>query len=102
MFVSELKLFELLKARIGEKEAEAFVQLMEIKVDKKFDEAKNVLATKEDILHLKEDLYNVRVEFVGELGKLEAKLTMRMFYFSIGQIVIIIGSLLSIIKFMMH
>ena len=29
MIVSEIKLFELLKARIGEKEAEAFVEILE-------------------------------------------------------------------------
>ena len=98
MFVSELKLFELLKARIGEKEAEAFVELMETKVDKKFDDAKSIMASKADILFLKDDIHSLR----EEMGKLEVRLTMRMFYFSIGQIVIIIGSLLSIIKFMMH
>ncbi len=53
MIVAELKLFELLKARIGEKEAEAFVEILEKKVDSKFDEAKNTLATKEDIMNLK-------------------------------------------------
>ena len=53
MIVAELKLFELLKAKIGEKEAEAFVQILESRVDTKFDDAKNTLATKEDIMNLR-------------------------------------------------
>ncbi len=56
MIVSEIKLFEMLKAKIGEKEAEAFVQILETRVDKKFDDAKATLATKEDILNLRVDM----------------------------------------------
>ena len=37
MIVSEIKLYELLKARLGTKEAEAFVEILERKVDSKFD-----------------------------------------------------------------
>ena len=40
MIVDEIKLFELLKAKIGEKEAEAFVQILETKVNGKFEQAK--------------------------------------------------------------
>ena len=52
MIVSEIKLFELLKAKLGEKEAEAFVTLLETKVDKKFEDAKDSFASKEDISKL--------------------------------------------------
>jgi len=34
MIVSEIKLYELLKAKIGEQEAEAFIQILETKVEK--------------------------------------------------------------------
>ena len=56
MIVSEIKLFELLKAKIGEKEAEAFVEILETKVDKKFEEAKAAIATKEDIANSKVEI----------------------------------------------
>ena len=56
MIVSEIKLFELLKAKIGEKEAEAFVEILETKVDKKFEEAKAIIATKEDIANSKVEI----------------------------------------------
>ncbi len=40
MIVSEIKLYELLKARIGVQEAEAFVEILENKVEKKLEEKK--------------------------------------------------------------
>jgi len=36
MVVSEIRLYELLKSKIGEKEAEAFNQILDEKVEKKF------------------------------------------------------------------
>ena len=56
MIVSEIKLYELLKAKLGEKEAEAFVEILEKKVDDKFDDAKQTLLTKEDLANTKVDL----------------------------------------------
>jgi hypothetical protein len=52
MIVSEIKLYELLKAKLGEKEAEAFVHILEKKVDDKFDDAKQTIAKKEDMARL--------------------------------------------------
>ena len=72
MVVSEIKLYNLLKAKIGDQEAEAFLQILEERVDKKFDDAKETLATKEDL--------------AKQIGSLEARLTMRMFLFWIGQL----------------
>ncbi|MBU3661534.1 MAG: hypothetical protein FGM14_16850 [Flavobacteriales bacterium] len=63
MIVSEIKLYELLKAKLGEKEAEAFVEILETKVDHKFNEAKQTLATKEDLANTKVDLIKWMVGF---------------------------------------
>jgi len=49
MVVSEIKLYELLKAKIGEREAEAFIQIPENKVEAKLIEKTTVFATKEDL-----------------------------------------------------
>ena len=49
MVVSEIKLYELLKAKIGEREAEAFIQILENKVDTRLNEKTTVFATKEDL-----------------------------------------------------
>ena len=78
MIVDEIKLFELLKSRIGEKEAEAFVQILETKVNGKFEEAKTTLSTKEDVANLrgelKEDIANLRTELKGDIANLRAEL----------------------------
>ena len=52
MVVSEIKLYELLKAKIGESEAEAFIQILENKVDTRVNEKTTVFATKEDLAKL--------------------------------------------------
>ena len=54
MIVNEIQLFELLKARIGGKEAEAFVQLLETKVNGKFEEVEKIF--KGDVASLKEHM----------------------------------------------
>jgi hypothetical protein len=56
MIVSEIKLYELLKAKLGEKEAEAFVEILEKKVDDKFVDAKQTLVSKEDLLKLQVEI----------------------------------------------
>ncbi len=48
----------MLKARIGEKEAEAFLQILESKVDSKLQEKTAVFATKEDLAKLEGRLMN--------------------------------------------
>jgi len=81
MIVSEIKLYELLKAKLGEKEAEAFVEILEKKVDHKFEDAKQLLATKEDLANNK------------------AELIKWMFIFWIGQITVIAGLLVYFFTF---
>jgi len=51
------------KARIGDKEAEAFVTILENKVDKKFEDGRQFLATKEDLANTKVDLIKWMVGF---------------------------------------
>ena len=76
MVISEIKLYELLKARIGEREAEAFVEILERKVDNRFEERKSEfilekdkdkLLTKADALTIfttKEDLATAKVDII--------------------------------------
>ena len=51
----------MLKAKLGEKEATAFVTILDTKVDKKFEEAKSILATKEDLAR---DIGNAKVDLI--------------------------------------
>jgi hypothetical protein len=81
MIVSEIRLFELLKAKIGDKEAEAFIEILETRVNTKFEEAKGVLATKED------------------LASTRAEMIKWMFIFWMGQIMVMAGMLTFFFKF---
>ncbi len=52
MQVSEIQLFQILKEKLGEKEAQTLVEYVETKVERGFEVKKDVLATKEDISRL--------------------------------------------------
>lgn len=48
----ELKVYEILKTRFSEKEAEAFIEYFESKTAEKIDEKKDVFLTKDDKVDL--------------------------------------------------
>ena len=83
MVVSEIKLYEMLKAKIGAPEAEAFVQILEEKVDKKFEESKNVLVTKEDL--------------TNQISALRAELLRTIYLTSVGQFIAIVASVVGLL-----
>lgn len=64
MVVSEIKLYELLKAKIGEREAEAFIEILENKVDTRLNEKTTVFATKEDIAKLDTKISEAKVDII--------------------------------------
>ncbi len=64
MIISEIKLYELLKAKIGEREAEAFIQILETKVDTKLLEKTSVFTTKEDIAKLETKISESKVDMI--------------------------------------
>jgi len=82
MVVSEIKLYELLKAKLGTAEAEAFVALLDTKVENKFADKKDVLATKED------------------LSNLRAELLRAIYLVSVGQFLAIVGTIVALLNFM--
>jgi hypothetical protein len=64
MIVSEIHLYEMLKAKIGDREAEAFVEILEKRVERKFDESKQYLATKQDLSDTKSEILRWTFSFV--------------------------------------
>jgi hypothetical protein len=64
MVVSEIKLYELLKAKIGEQEAEAFLQILDSKVDAGLKENTAIFATKEDIAKLETKISESKVDMI--------------------------------------
>ncbi len=83
MIVSEIKLFEMLKAKLGQEEAEAFVEILEKKVDRKFDEAKQTLATKEDIANTKAEL--IKWMFIFWMGQVFVVAGLLAYFFNVGK-----------------
>ena len=75
MIVSDIKLYEILRLKLGEKEVETLVEFVDSKLKEREEENLKILATKED------------------LAKLESILTLRMFYFWMGQVAVIAGLL---------
>ena len=90
MIISETKLYELLKERIGEREADAFIQLLDTRVSQKFEEMKSALATKDDVA-------NVRIELMSEIGRVKTDLQKTIYLTSLGQLFAIIASVISLI-----
>jgi hypothetical protein len=82
MSVTEIQLFQILKAKLGEKEAEELVSYVKAEVQSEFDNRKEFLATKEDLANVRADLMK-SIYIVGMI-----------------QYLAIVGSLLVIINFM--
>ena len=87
MTVTTIDLFNILKGKIGEREAKTLVEFVEIHVEKKFEERMNEIASKEDILLVKKDLFQVKADMIKW-----------MFIFWVGQVSVTVGLILLVIK----
>ena len=84
----ELKVYDIFKTKLGEAEAQTVIEYFEAKADEKYEQKKDILATKEDINTLK-----------VEIRDLENRLVKQMYWINIVQFLATIGSILAIIKF---
>ena len=70
--ISTLELYDLLKVKVGEREAKALVEYVDNKVEQRLEEKKDILATKHDIHELSEKMNsNFRWLiglFIGQMG----------------------------------
>ena len=87
MHVAQIELYEILKAKVGEKEAKTLVEYIEAKVEKKFEEKKDLFVTKED-------LANAKAELEIKMEKIRSDIIKWMFIFWAGQI----GALIAILQ----
>jgi dihydroxyacetone kinase-like predicted kinase len=76
--MSYIQLFQLLKAKIGEPEAEALVEFVDAKVKESSKDANDqnlkILTTKEDIAVLKQDITNLRSELKQVIANTNEKI----------------------------
>jgi hypothetical protein len=70
MQVSEIQLCQILKEKIGEKEAQSLIEFVETKIEKGFDAKKDSLATKEDLANVRSDV--IKWMFIFWVGQLAA------------------------------
>ena len=87
MHVAEIELYEILKSKLGDKEAKTLVEYIEAKVSKELEEKKDLLATKQDIANLE-----------IKLEKAKADIIKWMFLFWVGQL----ASLIAILQIFFH
>jgi hypothetical protein len=81
MSVSEIKLYQILKDRLGDKEAAELVYFVSSEVRNEFDSRKEIFATKED------------------LGNVKSELMKSIYVVGLIQFLAITGSILAIINF---
>ena len=74
MEITQIKLYELVRNKFGEKDSETFVHLIEEKMDTKIDQRTQMLATKDDLtrlhLSLKEEISTLRFSTKEEISAL--------------------------------
>ncbi len=83
--ISDIRLYNLLKSKYGEKEAEEFVSLIKEEVNNSFEAKKDILATKEDI---------AKVEL--KISQAETKMILWAFVFWVTQL----GAIFAFLKFL--
>ena len=91
MMVSEIRLFQIAKDKFGDRVAEEFVDAIKQTVDSSFTDKQSVFLTKDD-----------KVEILEKLAAVETRITLRMFYFWIGQVAVIAGLLSFFFRFASH
>ena len=94
MSVSEIQLYQLLKSKIGETEAEQLVSFVKGEVESQFLNKQNGLAIKGDldreISHLREDMMNMKAELLKSV-----------YVVGLIQFLAIVGSVVTIANFML-
>lgn len=72
---SDIQLFQILKQKMGEKEAEALVGFVDAKIRDNNEANLNILATKDDVLSVKTDITSVKEELKADIARLNVKIS---------------------------
>jgi len=64
MSTLELKVYEIFKNKLGEKEAEAVIEYFDAKAEEKYNQKKDVLLTKEDKVELISKIESTKTEMI--------------------------------------
>ena len=94
----ELKVYEIFKTKLGEKEAATIIEYIETKAEKKAEE--KAYSFKTDVGSLK-DYMDMRFATKEEMSNLKTDILKQMYLTNVVQLLAIIGSVFAIIKFML-
>jgi hypothetical protein len=97
--ISDIQLFNLLKSKFGDKEAEQFVALVKNEIEKHVDE-KHQIITK-DISTLRDELYK-NFATKADIAESKADMIKWMFIFVFSSTLLTIVSIFAIVKFFLH
>lgn len=92
--LNTIELYNLLKDKIGEKEAQALTEYISVQVEEKLADKKDVLATKEDIFRVQNQISDLRVEMKEQKAELLKWMIVLFAPFYIGMIVFLIKQFL--------
>ncbi|MEI6489636.1 MAG: hypothetical protein WCP52_11780 [Bacteroidota bacterium] len=91
--INQIQLFQILKQKLGDKEAEALVTFVETKVKEESTHNLNVIATKVDIALVKDGITKLDVK----ISETKSDIIKWMFIFWIGSISVITGILFAML-----
>ncbi len=97
-----IELFRLLKQKFGEQEAETLVHFVDTKLKENNEKQNMMTASKEDLSLMKNDISTIKEDVLRleiKMASMESRLTMKMFYFWIGQVAVMAGLLVYFFKF---
>ncbi len=98
--ISDIKLFNLVKAKFGEKEAEEFVSLIKEEINNTIENKQEIITR--DIATLRDELYKnfaLKPEIKAEIAESKAEIIKWVFVFVFSSTILSIASILAIIKF---
>jgi len=87
MSTRRLKVYDIFKTKLGDAEVKMIIEYFESKAEEKYEQKKDVLATKEDIIGLR-----------VEMRDMENCLTKQIYWINIVQFLATIGNILAILK----
>jgi hypothetical protein len=87
MSTTELQVYELFKNRFSESEAKLIVAYFDEKAEEKYQQKKDILATKEDVGIVRK-----------EIAESKAELIKWSFIFWVGTVITVLGGLFAILK----
>ena len=98
MTVTTIDLYQILRSKLGEKEAKALVEFVELKVQVNLKEEMNSFATSDDIRNLRGEMHTEIHNLEVKIEKMRADLIKWMFVFWMGQISVTVALVVLVLK----